>query len=130
MRDDIQNSMRDKLIAQLADRHSKKEIEEFFGIVIKEVDKKAYLYNVYKDEKLLIPKITCWDIGIIFHQVADGYSKRVCEEADKEKDLKETDREYAKMQARQSEYEKNNYHTCPVCGECTPIGEIHIHPGW
>lgn len=114
------------LINQLAEKHSKKGIEDFFGLVIKEVDKENFLYNLYKDGELVFAMIPQWDIEHIFRGVAKQFVELICSEADKEENLEETERKFNELEAMELENERENYYTCPVCYAYVKRG-THFH---
>ena len=55
------------IIEQYQERHSKEQIEEFFGITIKKVMKgKDTRYNVYKDGELVLAEVGGWEASDLF----------------------------------------------------------------
>lgn len=123
---DVLLKKRLELIYQLDDKYSKKALEDFFGISIKEIDEKKDLYNVYKDGKLVLANIYSWEIEGVFSSVASYFVNRMCEEAEKENDLEETQRKVAELEKQELENEKQNYYTCPICNEFVKKG-THFH---
>jgi len=124
--DDVTFSKKRKLIKKLEEKYSKKAIEDFFGIVIKEVDKEEELYNVYKDGELVFAKIASWDIEDIFQEVAASFVDKMCDESDKEDNLEETERKFAELEAEETENERKHYYVCPICHRFVKRG-THFH---
>lgn len=123
---DVEFSIKAKLINELSEKYSKKAIEDLLGIVIKEVDKDESLYNIYKDGELIFAKMSLYDIGIIFSKVGERFAYRMCEEADKENNLQETARKADELEQKELENERNNYYTCPFCHAFVRRG-THFH---
>lgn len=80
-----ESSLVTNLIAEMREKHSKKEIEDFFGIVIKKVYSDYYgRYNLYKDGKLVLAKIQESDIDHILEYVAVWMAGLMYLDAEKE----------------------------------------------
>ena len=123
---DVAVAKRLKIMDQLEDKYSKRAIEEFFGIVIKEVDKNKYLYNLYKDGELVFAKIDLWGIKEIFRSVASRFVSRMCDEAEREENFEETERKANELEEMEKKNEKENYYECPIC-HAFVRRETHLH---
>ena len=53
---DIAMKEKKELLDKLEEKYSKKATEDFFGIVVKEIDTEKHLYNLYKDNELVLAK--------------------------------------------------------------------------
>ena len=108
-------------IEQLSEKHQKKELEDFFGVMIKVADRKKGLYNVYIDGNLFFTNMHIWDIeeafNVVSHRlVAKLYSN--CEkEANSEKNADSSEAEIREL---------DGYFICPVCNLLVKKG-AHFH---
>ena len=115
-----------KLIDKLEEKYSKKAIEDFFGIVIKEVDTKNHLYNLYKDNELVYAKVPSYAMADLFQSVAYRFIERMCKESEQDDNFEGTERKLSELEEREIENEKENYYTCPGCGAFVKRG-THFH---
>ena len=123
---DIAIEERRKLIGKLAEKYSKKAIEDFFGIVIKEMDSEKHLYNLYMDNELVYAKAPIYDLPMLFERVMHRFIEQMCKEAEKDDNIEEAERMVAELEAREIANEEANYYTCTSCGAFVKRG-THFH---
>ena len=115
-----------KVIGKFDKKYSKKAIEDFFGIAIKEVDSEKNLYNLYKDNKLIYAKVHSFVLESIFKAIISRFIGRMCEEAEKDDNIEETERIVAERGAEGMSNSAANHYTCPYCGKYAKKG-THFH---
>lgn len=123
---DIAIKERQELLGKLEEKYSKKAIEDFFGIVIKEIDTEKHLYNLYKDNELVYAKVHSFDMVHLFQSIAYRFINRMCTESEQDNNIEETEKKVAELEAREIANEKENYYTCPNCGAFVKKGS-HFH---
>ncbi len=65
-------------IEKIAEKYSKDMLEEIFGIKVKKVAGEKWLYNVYRDENIVIENAYPWDIELVFEAIAKKFAKTLC----------------------------------------------------
>lgn len=97
---------------------SNEDIEKILGITITELPKKKGnlpLYNVYRDGKLIYTEMQSWQIEAIYRSFGVWCVECLCETAQKEENIEETNKLNDKQKEKAIQYEKEHYFTCPIC---------------
>ena len=109
-------------IEQLSEKHQKKELEDFFGVMIKVADRKKGLYNVYIDGNLFFTNMHIWDIEEAFNVVSHRLVAKLYSNCEKESDLEKDNSNSAELEAKKLD----GYFICPTCNFLVRKG-THFH---